>query len=438
MASSRKNAGQQDNPNDGWTPGARVPRGGGASGPDATQYTQYDQYGNPLDDGFGYSPETEDFVYDGTDDSGYGVPIDPDVYATSQQDAGYDYQYDGGGYQYYPEPGAGTGRARQPEQPPKAPKKRHRHKGLIVLLVIVAAIIGLYVAFLSPIDQQLAFSSSEAQGLSQEESFHIVGAPYYVLALGSDAREGDTTSRTDTMILCRIDPIASKVTLVSIPRDTKVELEGYGTSKINAAYAYGGVTLATQAVADLTGVSASHVAVVHFDQMASLIDAIGGITVTVPVDVNDPNYTGLVMSAGTYQMDGETALLFSRVRHGFATGDFQRQADQQIVIEAIVDKILSLGPTQIGGLMGEIGNVVSTDMRMYEILPLLLRFVVTRPTMYSCSLPGEATYIGGVSYVVCDDTQVKQLMAQVDAGQDPNASNSNEAAASNGSLSSAE
>lgn len=439
MASNRKDADRQGaQRQSGWTAQARVPRAGASGDPNATQYTQYDQYGNPLDDGFGYTPETEDFAYDGTDDSGYGVPVDPDVYAASQQDegysdAGYDYEYDGGGYHYYPEY---DGRAERPPQQTPPPKRRLRHKGLVIFLVVIAAIVGLYVAFLSPIDAQLAFDSSEAEGLSQQESPHIPLVPYYVLALGSDAREGDTTSRTDTMILCRIDPIASKVTLVSIPRDTRVELEGYGTSKINAAYAYGGVTLATEAVANLTGVSASHVAVVHFDQLAELIDAIGGITVEVPVDVNDPYYTGLVMSAGTYQMDGQTALLFSRVRHGFATGDFQRQADQQIVIKAVIDKVLTLNPAQIFGLVGELGDVVSTDMRMYELLPLLLRFQITSPTMYTCSLPGESTYIGGVSYVVCDDTQVRQLMAQVDAGQDPNATDSNAAAASNGSLSS--
>lgn len=494
MTPNDKNAGQKHRQGSGdWTRQARVPRQDAGSDPDATQYTQYDQYGNPLDDGFGYTPEMEDFVYDGTDDSGYGVPIDPDVYAASQaqeqgydpagyqdngayqdggayqdvgayrgqpggayqqapsnQDApyggaGYDYQYDGGGYQYYPEPGqqrrGGLFRGHrrgggQGDQRP--PKRRHVHKGLIAFLVVLAAIVGLYLVTCGPIDQQLAFESGEAEGLSEEESLHIPGVPYYVLALGSDAREGDTASRTDTMILCRIDPIASKVTLVSIPRDTKVELEGYGTSKINAAYAYGGATLATKAVSDLTGVNPSHVAVIHFDQLAQLIDAIGGITVTVPVDVNDPNYTGLVMSAGTYEMDGNTALLFSRVRHGFATGDFQRQADQQIVIQAVLQKILSLGPTQIGGFMDEIGDVVSTDMKMYSILPLLLRFKITSPTIYACSLPGEAKYISGVSYVVSDDTQVRQLMAKVDAGQDPNASSSNEAAASNGSLSSAQ
>lgn len=448
---------------------AQAPAGGvrqRQQGVDETRPVQYDQYGNPLDDGFGYTPEMDDFVYDGTDDSGYGVPIDPDAYAASlyegqnqgapasgqygSQGAGYDYQYDGGGYQYYPQPGSGERQAGRPVEPSPQRKPRHHHRGLIALVVVVAAIVGLYVALCGPIDQRLAFGAGEADGLSQQETPHIPGLPYYVLALGSDAREGDTASRTDTMMLVRIDPIASKVTLLSIPRDTMVDLDGHGTSKINAAYAYGGATMATQAVKDLTNLPVSHVAVVHFEQLSELVDSIGGITVDVPVDVNDPNYTGLVMSAGTYQMDGQTALLFSRVRHGFANGDFQRQADQQLVIKAIVDKVLSLPPTQMAGVIDSLGDLVSTDMRLYEILPLMLRFQITSPTIYSCSLPGESIMSGGVSYVTVwqqdssgrpvvgtlSDDALKTLKA-VDAGQDPNASDSNEAAASAGALSAA-
>lgn len=430
-----------------WQSGTgKASSAGGGRQRNASANVQYDQYGNPLDDGFAYQPELDDFVYDGSDDSGYGTPTDPDAYAASlgqAQDDGYDYQYEGGGYQYYPDRGGGTydARPREEQEPPK--RRRHHHRGLIILLVIVAAIVGLYVVICSPVDQQLAFSDSEAEGLSSEESFHVVGMPYYVLALGSDAREDDTVSRTDTMMLVRIDPIASKLSIVSIPRDLYVEDlsyngQDYGEQKINAAYAFGGAALATKTVAELTGVSISHVAVVHFDQLAALIDAIGGITVDVPVDVNDPYYTGLVMSAGTYTMDGETAVLFARVRHGFATGDFQRQADQQIVVKAVLTRMLSLSPTELYGVVDELGQVVSTDMKLYEMLPLLLRFKLTTPTVYSCSLPASDYNKGGVAYELYDEDAGKELLSAVDAGQDPNASDANEAAASTGALSSSE
>lgn len=304
---------------------------------------------------------------------------------------------------------------------PQGPqKKRHaRHRGLIVFIVIIAALVGIYRLVFTPIDDKLAFSDEESTGLSEELSGHIPATPYYVLLLGSDAREGDTSSRTDTMILARIDPIESKVTLVSIPRDTMVELEGHGTSKINAAYAYDGAAGAVKAVHDLTGVSISHVAVVKFDGVSTVVDYLGGVTVDVPVAVNDPNYTGLVLSAGEQTMDGNTAMLFSRVRHGFTNGDYQRQQDQRILLQAILNKCLSLGPAEIPGLVDTASGLVSTDMRCYSILPLLLRFVITQPTVYSCSLQGTSQTVGGQSYEVLDASEVRSVMQRVDAGDDP-------------------
>ncbi|MEE6146470.1 LCP family protein [Olsenella sp. YH-ols2223] len=296
-----------------------------------------------------------------------------------------------------------------------------RHRGLVALVCVVAAVVALYVAVFGPIDRELAFGDAEQQALSRETGWHVPGAPYYVLALGSDAREGDTYSRSDTMILIRIDPISSKLTLVSIPRDTKVEIEGHGTQKINAAYAFDGPAGAVRAVSKLTGVSVSHVGVVYFDGISGLVDALGGVTVDVPVDVNDPDYTGLVMPAGTYEMDGETALLFSRVRHGFADGDFQRQADQRILIQAILDKVLSSGPAGVMALSRQVGSLASTDMRCYGLIPLMLRFTLTKPTVYSCSIPSTTATIGGVSYVIADEEGLRATMAKVDAGADPNA-----------------
>ena len=322
----------------------------------------------------------------------------------------------GGGGGGYGGGGRGAAGARNRRRSP-----RRKHRGLVIFLCVVAAIVAIYAVVFGPIDQKLAFDQDEQQELSQELDWHIPCTPYYVLALGSDAREGDTSSRSDTMILIRIDPISSKITLVSIPRDTKVEIEGYGTQKINAAYAFDGASGAVNAVSELTGVPISHVGVVYFDGIAGLVDALGGVTVDVPVDINDPDYTGLVMSAGTYEMDGETAMLFSRVRHGFANGDYQRQEDQRILIQAILDKILASGPSGLMALSQEVGDLANTDMKCYSLIPLMLRFMLTKPTVYSCSIPSTTATIDGVSYVIADEDGVKSLMAKVDAGLDPTA-----------------
>lgn len=298
------------------------------------------------------------------------------------------------------------------------PRREHPHRARNVLLLVLGIIVALYMLICVPIDQGIAFSDSEAQSLSGELSAHIPLTPYYVLLLGSDAREGDTVSRTDTMILCRIDPIQAKVTMVSIPRDTMVQIEGHGTQKINAAYAFGGAAGAASAVKSLLGVSINHVALIHFDGVQALVDALGGVTVDVPVDVNDPGYTGLVMSAGTYTMDGKTALLFSRVRHGFANGDYQRQQDQRILIEAIMKKALS-SPLSLPTVGRAMGGLLSTTMRCYNIIPLLARLAVGTPTIYSTSIPSTTQMVNGVSYVVANQEELAAMMQVVESGGDP-------------------
>jgi anionic cell wall polymer biosynthesis LytR-Cps2A-Psr (LCP) family protein len=136
------------------------------------------------------------------------------------------------------------------------------------------------------------------------------------------------------------------------------------------------------------------------------------------VDINDPNYTGLVMSAGTYTMDGKTALLFSRVRHGFANGDYQRQQDQRILIEAIMKKALS-NPLTLPTVGKAMGGLLSTTMRCYNIIPLLARLAVGTPTIYSASIPSTTQTIGGVSYVVANTQELATMMQVVESGGDP-------------------
>lgn len=296
--------------------------------------------------------------------------------------------------------------------------RRPRHPVRLVVIALVALVVGLYAAVCAPVDRAIAFDAPTASSLRAVLSPNVPLTPSYTLLLGSDAREGDTTSRTDTIILARTDAITNTVTLVSIPRDTRVDLGAYGTQKINAAYAYGGAALTVSAVEALTGVPINQVAVIDFDGLASLVDAIGGVTVTVPVDVDDPDYTGLVLPAGTYDMDGETALAFSRVRHGFATGDYQRQQDQQIVIQAIVAK-LTHSPTLLPAAASALGGTLSTTYRCWSVLPLLGRMAIGTPTMYAASIPSTTATIDGVSYVLADDAGVAQMMDIVEKGGDP-------------------
>ena len=313
--------------------------------------------------------------------------------------------------------------AADPDYGSPAVKTRHQrhHVGrsiLVMLLGLLTLAIVAYVIVLSPVDRKIAFSEADRQALSGHITPCTPVTPYYALLLGSDSRDDGEPARTDTIMLARIDPLADKVTLVSIPRDTKVELEGHDTQKINAAYAFGGVSGITSAVSSLMNVNISQVALIDFDGLTSLIDAIGGVTVTVPVDINDPDYTGLVMAAGVHEMDGNTAMLFSRVRHGFALGDYQRQANQRILIQAIVQKLRS-NPALMPVAADSLGNVLKTTYHCYDLIPVLARMSMQSPTIYSASIPSTTQRIRGVDYVIADGPATATLMQVVNAGEDP-------------------
>ena len=139
---------------------------------------------------------------------------------------------------------------------------------------------------------------------------------------------------------------------------------------------------------------------------------------TVPVDINDPDYTGLVMPAGVYEMDGNTAMLFSRVRHGFALGDYQRQANQRILIQAIVQKLRS-NPTLMPAAADSLGSVLKTTYHCYDLIPVLARMAMQPPTIYSASIPSTTQRIRGVDYVIADGPATATLMQVVNAGEDP-------------------
>ena len=162
------------------------------------------------------------------------------------------------------------------------------------------------------------------------------------LILGSDEREGtignagDVTGfRTDT-ILVLTKPMSGPASLISIPRDSLVEIDG-DYMKINAvAQMYNRKQLVNE-VEDITGQKIDHVAMVQFGGLVKVVDALGGIDLCYDQTVNDA-YSGLNWTAGCHTVDGTTALAFSRMRYSDSQGDFGRAARQRQVINAIVKK----------------------------------------------------------------------------------------------------
>lgn len=158
-------------------------------------------------------------------------------------------------------------------------------------------------------------------------------------------------ARTDTLLVMDIDPAHHHVNMLSVPRDLWVDIPGYvnGQGKLAIAYAVGGPRLAAYTLEHSLGIPVDYSIALTFRTFVKLVDAIGGVTVNVPQDLDDPTYPCLVgydycplhIGKGVQHMDGATALEFVRERHAFAQQDLARVKDQQAFSEAVKGQLLS-------------------------------------------------------------------------------------------------
>ncbi|NTV64644.1 MAG: LCP family protein [Oscillochloris sp.] len=217
----------------------------------------------------------------------------------------------------------------------------------------------------------------------------LVGAN--LLLIGVDARPDHPEEgvRSDTLILVRLDAAGHWVSMLSIPRDTQVELPDIGTTKINVAYgqgyaraedlygagtspAQGGMALAAQTVEQALnlrqkGMRVDYTAQVNFDGFAGLIDALGGISVDVPTLIVDDEYPTpdfgtmrVEFQPGSQRMDGARALIYARTRH--ADSDFGRSERQQQVLRAILHEFQAKSwPGRISAVPALLGAVAGSD-----------------------------------------------------------------------------
>ena len=258
----------------------------------------------------------------------------------------------------------------------------------------------------------------------------VTREPFYMLLLGTDGRPGESTYRTDSIILARVDATTQQVTLISIPRDTKVVYNG-STMKINAVFTYGqiddgnGAEEMVEAVNELCGVEISEYAEINFQGMEKLIDAVGGIDLYIPEGdaVEGDSHLDVDVPAGQQHLDGEHALAFARSRYLFADGDYTRMRHQRMVLGALADKILNnLDIGTIPAILDSLADMVHTSLSVDEILSLVnaMRGMDT-DSMYSANIPswaGEDTYIDGQSYVFVYEDELAEMMERVDAGED--------------------
>ncbi|NTW98110.1 MAG: LCP family protein [Oscillochloris sp.] len=209
-----------------------------------------------------------------------------------------------------------------------------------------------------------------------------------ILLLGTDARPSDTEpTRTDAIVLVRLDRDSGRVSMLSIPRDLWVSYPSGGAGRINAAFAVGektygpggGAALAKSTVGKLIGVRVDQFVLINFQGFKTLIDRLDGISVNVPNAISDPAYPtedyntiSVSFAAGPQRMDGERALIYARTRH--ADNDFGRNQRQQLVLMSIFNRIRDRGLlqqlTSLDDYTGSLRGYVQTDMTRTTMVAL--------------------------------------------------------------------
>lgn len=184
-----------------------------------------------------------------------------------------------------------------------------------------------------------------------------------ILLLGSDKRPDEQIDavRSDVMAVLHLDPTAGSCRLLSVPRDTRVELPGIGYTKINHALMEGGVPMATDTVEGFLGIEIDHYGLIDFDGVAIIVDAIGGVTIT-----NEYAFSlgSNQFPVGELHLDGAQAVLYARYRGG-PDGDIGRMHRQQLVLQALVREVDS---ASIPGLMQAIWTGLDQHL-MTDVTP---------------------------------------------------------------------
>ena len=239
----------------------------------------------------------------------------------------------------------------------------------------------------------------------------------YVMIMGVD-RRADDVGRSDTLMVAAVDVDASKAALLSIPRDTRVALEGNGFDKINHAYAFGGHSLTQKTVENLLGVKMDHYILVDTRSFERIIDAIGGVDLNVEKRMyyEDPwdDNGGLVIDLypGEQHLDGERAIQYVRYRDG--EGDIGRVGRQQKFVKAVLSKVISPDMLpRLPKLAEEIRKAVETDMSVTDLLELAgLMEEVHKNGLQAQMVPGQPAFLKDISYWIPDITDVRAILPQ--------------------------
>ncbi|WP_323678976.1 LCP family protein [Exiguobacterium indicum] len=229
---------------------------------------------------------------------------------------------------------------------------------LLIALVLVVGIGGFIGYTYYQVDQTVKKIQSPVKNTGDkvvEEQ-----KPVSVLLLGVDQRPGER-GRSDSIMVMTLNPTRNESRLISIPRDTKVDIVGKGTNdKINHAYSFGGPEMAIKTVEKFLNIPINYYAEINMEGFTSLVDAVGGVTVNNDIDFT---VSGTHFPVGKVNLDGKSALKFTRMRYEDPRGDFGRQMRQREVIAQVANKLSSdVSVSNFNAIMDVVGKNAQTNV----------------------------------------------------------------------------
>ena len=252
-------------------------------------------------------------------------------------------------------------------------KKKGRVAFVFICLFAIIAVLGTYYA--SKINNTINTITQSVGNRTEQEANEIIknAKPINVLLLGIDNGAYGRTEedgRSDTMLLLTINPTTKKSQLLSLPRDTYTEIVGTGGyDKLNHAYAYGKAPMVINSVEKLLDTTIDFYVQINMEGLMEFVDAVGGIEVTSPLTFTYEERT--FIQGKTETLDGESALRFARMRYDDPEGDYGRQKRQRIVIEKLVEKLMSFSSVaNFEQLMNAVSKNVKTDLPIGQVMAL--------------------------------------------------------------------
>ncbi|TCS78422.1 LCP family protein [Pectinatus cerevisiiphilus] len=289
-------------------------------------------------------------------------------------------------------------------------KKKRKYLPIVILLLVFLVAAGCGAIFAGFLDDDKTTEVNQDSGMLDSADKATV------MIMGVDARHDDV-GRSDTLMIATIDPKKNQAALLSVPRDTRVKINGYGWDKINAAYAYGGYNLTRKTVEQLLAVPMDHYIIVNMEGFQKIIDAIGGVDIDVEKRMvyddpwDDEGGLSINLYPGMQHMDGKTAVTYVRYRD--EEGDIGRISRQQKFMKAVMDRILSPSIIpRIPSIIAEVFDAVKTDMSIRQLLAFFGSLKEAHDNgLKTDMVPGTPMYIEGISYWIPDITKLRQAMS---------------------------